>query len=96
MVLEIAELKIREDAIDAFADGMKEGGSVIASRPGCGGVRLLQCVEEPQQFLLFVEWDDVNWHMKFRESEDFKRYRSAVQHTFAEGPSYRHYVEQAP
>lgn len=95
MVLEIARLKIRDDAVDAFAAGIQTGKDVIGSQPGCGSVRLLRCAEDPQQFLLFVEWEDIDRHMNFRQSEDFMRYRSTVQHTFAEEPSYLHYIALA-
>lgn len=93
---EIAHIRIRAELTEEFLTGIVAGAAVIAEQPGCHDVRVMQCLEDPQLFLLFADWRSVEDHMRFRESAAFGDYRSAVQTAFAAPPSFQHFRTVVP
>jgi len=58
---------------------------------GCRGVELQRSVEEPNQYLLVVQWDTVDDHMvHFRESADFQEWRRLAGPYFEKPPVVGH------
>ena len=67
MLLERSELTIRPGNEEAFAETMREKGMPILL--GVPGVKSAVCgrgVENPQKFLILVEWDSLDSHAAFR------------------------------
>jgi heme-degrading monooxygenase HmoA len=93
-IFEIAQMKVRAGEKEAFAEAAKKSLEIIAAAPGCRSVRFFDCIEEEAEPIFFVNWDRVEDHTNFRESESFAEYRSHVAPFFAETPAARHYLPQ--
>ena len=92
MVLEVALFDTTDpDAFEAAYRGARE---LLASTPGCHSVRMTRGVESPKRFVLMVEWESVEAHeTRFRQTERFKAWRSAIGPFFAESPRVEHFVD---
>jgi len=94
MVLEIADFLIREGDEDRFATAYRDAVRFITGSSGCRGARLVRGVENPQRFVLLVEWDRLEDHIDgFRGSPAFQSWRAAVGQFFAEPPHVEHAVD---
>src|SRR3712207_5846701 len=92
MVLEVALIDVTAGQEEAFAAAYAKGHSVVASTPGCRSVRMTRGIESPSRFVLLVEWDSVEAHVRnFRETERFTRWRAAISEFFAAPPVVEHY-----
>jgi heme-degrading monooxygenase HmoA len=93
MVLEIADLSILpgknaefEVAIEA---GIKE---VISKAKGFIGFKVQKGIENPNRYLLMIEWETLENHMvDFRESPEFAQWRSYVGPFFEKPPAMEHF-----
>lgn len=84
MIVEHALINVAPGKEDAFEKVFPTARAVMEKSPGCLSVRLFRSVEEPERFLLFVEWESVEAHMDgFRKSEDFTEWREIVSPYFA-------------
>ena len=93
MIVERALFKIlpgREEEFEqTFYD---EARHVISQSPGFISARLARGIEQPDTFLLIVEWETVEDHTDgFRSSELFTRWRELLGPCFAEAPAVEHY-----
>jgi heme-degrading monooxygenase HmoA len=97
MVLEVAIFDITAGQEDAFAAAYAEGHQLLATTPGCRSVRMTQGVETPHRFVLVVEWDSVEAHVRnFRESERFPAWRALIGPHFATPPVVEHFTDVPP
>ena len=96
MVLEHAVLDVIAGQEKAFEEAFATAKPIIASAPGFQGLRLEQCVERPNRYLLLVEWDRLEDHTEgFRGSEEFQRWRELLHHFYDPFPDVEHYREIA-
>jgi heme-degrading monooxygenase HmoA len=66
---------------------------VISQSPGFISARLARGIEQPDTFLLLVEWETLEDHTEgFRGSELFTRWRELLGPCFAEAPAVEHYT----
>jgi heme-degrading monooxygenase HmoA len=92
MVLEHAVITIRPGTSDQFERAVGEARSVIAASPGFVSLALHRGVEEPDRYLLLVEWETVEDHVDgFRQSEAFTRWRALIGPYFASPPVVEHF-----
>jgi len=92
MVLEVALIDVTDP--DAFAAAFLEARQILAGTPGCRSVRMTRGVESANRFVLLVEWDDVDAHLRnFRETDRFTRWRAAIGPWFAEPPRVEHFTD---
>lgn len=92
MILEIAVLDIKEDAIETF-EGVLEGAkAVISQSKGFVSIEFQQCIETPTKFLALIQWKTLEDHtVGFRESELFKEWRAVLSPYFNKPPFADHY-----
>lgn len=91
MVLEIARIRVREGAEDGFVDAFWEAVAQVQGSPGCRSTRLTRGIENPQTFVLLVEWDRLEDHTEgFRGSDRFTRWRELLGPFFAAPPEVEH------
>jgi heme-degrading monooxygenase HmoA len=84
IVVEHALINVAPGKEDAFEEVFPAARAVMEKAPGCRSARLFRCVEAPDRFLLFVEWESIEAHMDgFRKSEEFTRWREIVGPYFA-------------
>lgn len=97
MVLEIADFLIREGDEQRFLDAYGDAVTLVTASPGCRSVRLVRGVENPQRFVLLVEWERLEDHTDgFRGSPAFQGWRAAVGPFFAAEPHVEHAVDVPP
>ena len=78
MVTEIATIEVAAGDEEPFEQAMRNGG--VGALSACEGVRSVQfgrCIESPTKFAFVVVWDSIEAHERARESESFKRFRTA-------------------
>lgn len=91
MVWEIARIEIREGHNEAFEAALVDAVPLFRRAQGCRGMQVRHSVEHPQRYHLIVDWETVEDHMvRFRESEDFTRWRELVGEHFAQPPVVEH------
>lgn len=94
MVLEVALIDVIAGQEAEFAAAYREARGLVAGTPGCRSMRMTRGVESPSRFVLLVEWESVEAHLKnFRESERFPAWRSRIGAYFAGPPHVEHFVD---
>lgn len=92
MLLEIAEIEVREGSEDAFARAMREVGiPQLAACEGVVSVRFGRGVENPSKFTFNVVWTSMDAHMKARDLGSFGKFRAAFG-DLTTGGAMNHYV----
>jgi heme-degrading monooxygenase HmoA len=92
MVVEIALLKAKPGAAELLREGLRAARPVIARAAGYRGSVFYQGIEEPESFILRVEWETVEAHMRdFREGPLLAEWRSHFYHLLDETPKVTHY-----
>jgi heme-degrading monooxygenase HmoA len=94
MVTEIADIRVRAGAEDAFERGVGEAAPLFRRAKGCSSMALRKMEEEPGRYQLIVEWATLEDHtVTFRESDDFQKWRALVGDFFATAPVVSHWYE---
>jgi heme-degrading monooxygenase HmoA len=92
MVVEIALLKAKLGAADALRDGLRAARPVIARAAGYRGSVFYQGVESPESFILRIEWETLEAHMRdFRQGPLLAEWRSHFYHLLDGAPTVTHY-----
>jgi heme-degrading monooxygenase HmoA len=93
MVVEIALLKAKPGATEQLREGLRAARAVIARAAGYCDSVFYQGVEEPESFILRVEWDTVVAHMLgFRQGPLLAEWRSHFYHLLDGTPKVTHYA----
>lgn len=91
MLLERAELQIREGMEQEFSAAMTDKGLELLTRvPGVRSVQLGRGVEHPQKFMLLVEWDAMESHVAFTKGPAMAEFRSLLE-PFSIGGAMEHF-----
>ncbi len=94
MILEVALIDIEPGQEEAFIAAYAQARSIVAGTPGCRTVRMTRGIESPSRFVLLVEWDSVEAHVKnFRETERFGIWRGLIGPYFAAPPVVEHFAD---
>lgn len=92
MLLERAELLIKEDTEEGFVAMMNEQGlSLLANVPGVTSVKLGRGVENPGKFMLLVAWEAMDAHVAFGKSPASAELRKLLG-PFSKGGSMEHFL----
>lgn len=92
MVLEHAVLDVRPGSGRDFEAAFAVAKPIIASAPGFRSLRLTRCVEEPDRYVLLVEWVSVDAHEEgFRRSPAYEEWRRLLHHFYPNRPEVQHY-----
>jgi quinol monooxygenase YgiN len=77
---------------DAFLKAYNEARTALDASPNCLAYELSRCTEEPSSFVLRIEWDSLEGHMKgFRGGPHFAGFLAAVRPHISEIREMRHY-----
>lgn len=93
MVLEVALIDVQPGNESAFEAGFHKVRSAVAEAPGCRSVRMTHGIETPTRFVLLVEWDSVEAHQSFRDSDRFATWRGGIGAFFAQPPHVEHFAD---
>lgn len=92
MILERAEISVREGKEEAFASVMKDRGcAILAAAEGCHSVRIGRGVENPGKFILLLEWDTVDDHIALTKTAEFEEFKQLVGRYFSGPSSMEHF-----
>jgi heme-degrading monooxygenase HmoA len=71
MVTEVAILKIDPANASAFEQMYEEVVPVLRRQAGYQSDKLLRAIERPEEYILSVEWDSVDAHQAFIDSDEY-------------------------
>ena len=93
MILERAIFLIKPGQAEDFAAAYGQAAPLIRAAKGCRKAEMHRGVENPDSFILLVEWDTLEDHMiGFRESPAFAEWRALLGPHFASAPAVEHYA----
>ena len=92
MILECASIKIKNNQQSDFEQTFKVAINLIIKSKGYIKHSLKHCIEEPDTYLLMIEWETLEDHMEiFRKSPAFQEWRKLLSPFFEEPPKVLHY-----
>lgn len=91
MVVEIALLTAKAGAADELREALRTARNVIATAPGYLNGVFHQGIEEPDSFILRIEWETLEDHLRFRETPLLAAWRQPFYHLLAGPPKVTHY-----
>ena len=93
MVLEVALIDVQPGAETAFEAGYRSGVGALRESAGLLSVRMTHGVETPTRFVLLVEWESLEAHQAFRDSDRFTVWRSGIGPHLAQPPQVEHFTD---
>jgi heme-degrading monooxygenase HmoA len=91
-VVERTELLIKSGLEEEFAAAMNgRGKALLAGVPGVKGVTFGRGVENPDKFILLVEWDSMDAHSAYRTTPTAAAVRELIG-PFSRGASMEHFA----
>jgi heme-degrading monooxygenase HmoA len=92
VILERAIFAIKPGQAEDFEKAYAQAAPLIRAAKGCRKAEMHRGVENPDTFLLLVEWDTLEDHMiGFRESQAFAEWRALLGPHFAGPAAVEHY-----
>jgi quinol monooxygenase YgiN len=96
MIVEYIRYTIDAERREAFERAYAAASEPLRASPHCLAYELTRCTEEPSSFVLRIEWDSVDGHMKgFRTSPEFRRFFVEIRPYVGDIAEMRHY-ERTP
>jgi heme-degrading monooxygenase HmoA len=93
MVLEVAQFDVQPGSEAAFEAGYRSAIGAVRESAGLVSLRMTRGVETPTRFVLLAEWESLQAHQAFRDSERFVTWRAAVGPHFANPPQVEHFTD---
>jgi heme-degrading monooxygenase HmoA len=93
MVLEVALLDVTPGSEAAFAEGYARVKPALAESAGLLSIRMTQGIETPSRFVLMVEWESLEAHQAFRDSDRYGVWRAGIGPYFAGQPRVEHFTD---
>jgi heme-degrading monooxygenase HmoA len=92
MILEHAVLQVRPGQTADFEAAFAQAAPIIASMHGYRTHQLRRCIEDPNRYLLLVEWDTLEDHTQgFRGSAEYEKWKALLHHFYNPFPEVDHY-----
>ncbi len=92
MILEVARLDVKAGQQAEFEQAFAMAQTIIANMPGYISHQLQRCLEDPQRYVLLVNWQTLEDHtVGFRGSEQYQEWRRLLHHFYEPFPTVEHY-----
>jgi quinol monooxygenase YgiN len=92
VIVEYIRYNIDEARRNAFEKAYVQAGQSLTASTHCLSYELSRCTEDARQYILRIEWDSADGHMKgFRSSPEFKTFFAAIQPYVKDIEEMRHY-----
>jgi quinol monooxygenase YgiN len=92
VIVEYIRYKIGNERQREFEDAYGRARKSLRASPHCKQYELSHCVEEPKNYIVRIEWDSQDGHLKgFRTSPEFQTFYDAVKPYFNDIEEMRHY-----
>jgi len=93
MIVEYIRYEIPLERQKAFVDAYADAATELRASRHCLRYEVSQCVEEPSSFVVRIEWDSLEGHMKgFRVEPEFPPFFAKVKPFFEQIREMRHYA----
>ncbi len=97
MILEVAMLDVKTGQQTQFEAAFNEAQAIIASMQGYVSHELKRCLENPNRYILLVNWQTLKDHtVGFRESKEYQQWRALLHHFYDPFPTVEHYESVLP
>ena len=92
MIVEYTRYKIDEKRRSDFEADYRKAAKSLEASSHCLAYELSHCTEDADRYILRIEWDSEEGHLKgFRTSPEFKTFFAAVQPYVKDIEEMRHY-----
>ena len=92
MILEVAMLDVKPGQAEEFETAFEKAQEIISSMHGYISHQLQKCVENPDRYILLVNWQTLEDHTRgFRESTEYREWRALLHHFYDPFPTVEHY-----
>ena len=92
MILEVAILDVKPGLESEFETAFGKAQEIISSMSGYVSHQLQKCIENPNRYILLVNWQTLEDHTKgFRESDEYQEWRAMLHHFYDPFPIVEHY-----
>jgi hemoglobin len=92
MIAEYIRYKLPETKINDLEPACSRAAAWLDASPHCLSYELARCTEDPAKFILRVEWDSHDGHLKgFRSSKEFKNFYQDIAEFIPFIEEMRHY-----
>jgi len=92
MILEVAILNVKPGLQDQFEKDFSIASQYISSINGYKGHTLKKCIEQENQYILLVDWVDIESHeVGFRTSKAYLKWKELLHNYYNPFPSVEHY-----
>jgi heme-degrading monooxygenase HmoA len=93
MVLEVAQFDVQPGSETAFEAGYRSAVGAVLESAGLLSLRMTHGVETPTRFVLLVEWESLEAHQAFRDSDRFTTWRAGIGPHLAQPPHVEHFLD---
>jgi heme-degrading monooxygenase HmoA len=92
VVVEIIRYDIAPESAEHFVQAYQEAGAHLSRSPHCLSWEIVKGVEEPNHFIVRIEWDSLEGHMQgFRAGPEFQPFFALVRPFFNAILEMKHY-----
>lgn len=92
MILEVAMLQVKKGLENEFEQDFKAASIYISAINGYRNHKLKRCLEQPNKYILLVEWNTLENHtIRFRASKEYKHWKELLHHYYDPFPVVEHY-----
>ncbi|AJW43204.1 Antibiotic biosynthesis monooxygenase [Rhodococcus sp. B7740] len=92
MIIEHALLHVIPHRTDDFEAAFADAKSIISSMPGFVNLTLSRGIEQPDVYLLLVEWERLEDHTEgFRKSDRYQEWKTLLHHFYEPFPVVSHF-----
>jgi heme-degrading monooxygenase HmoA len=96
MVVEYIRYTVPAEQAAAFEDAYRSAGRLLEEDQHCQAFEIARGVEEPEHFVVRIEWNSLEGHEQgFRSSPRFREFFALVQPFFSEIEEMKHYDVRA-
>ena len=94
MILEVAILNVIPSRTIDFETAFAKAQHIISSMGGYISHQLQKCIENPNKYILLVNWENLEAHtVGFRCSEEYQEWKALLHHFYSPFPTVEHYIE---
>ena len=92
MIVEYVRYRVPEENRHAFEEAYRAAGEFLSASKHCLQWELGHCTEEPDRFVIRIEWDSMTGHMQgLRNSAEFRQFFQHVRPYFQMIEEMQHY-----
>tara|TARA_Y100001934_G_C11661995_1_gene454930 strand:+ start:62 stop:373 length:312 start_codon:yes stop_codon:yes gene_type:complete len=92
MILEVAILNVKNELQENFEKDFKIASQYISSIKGYKGHSLRKCMENENQYILLVDWENIQNHeVDFRQSDAYLKWKELLHDYYEPFPIVEHY-----